>query len=142
MTFSFLGLFQAARKELERKNRLDWERQRMQELSTQKSRLSEQINDLKSRDKAFEFDLESMDDTVQTCQSKITQIESNIHAMDDSIAEMQRNINTERNQLETVEQQKKDTMAQLAKAQTEREAVDSSLNELHQSKELSKRQTR
>ena len=32
---------------MERKSRLEWERQRMQELSTQKSRLLEQINDVK-----------------------------------------------------------------------------------------------
>ncbi|CAF4751993.1 unnamed protein product, partial [Rotaria magnacalcarata] len=31
----------AARKEMERKSRLEWERQRMQELSSQKSRLLE-----------------------------------------------------------------------------------------------------
>jgi hypothetical protein len=49
---------------MERKSRLEWERQRMQELSTQKSRLLEQINDLKLHEKAFELELKSMDDTI------------------------------------------------------------------------------
>jgi chromosome segregation ATPase len=124
---------------MERKSRLEWERQRMQELSTQKSRLLEQINDLKSRGKAFELELESMDDTIETSQTKITQIETNIHTIDESIAEIQRNISTEKNLVENIEQQKKDFIAQLHKTQTERELLDSTLNELNQSKEFSKK---
>jgi chromosome segregation ATPase len=124
---------------MERKSRLEWERQRMQELSTHKSRLLEQINDLKSRGKAFEFELESMGDTIQASQTKITQIETNIHTIDESIAEIQRNISTEKNLVENIEQQKKDLTVQLNTTQTERESLDSSLNQLKQSKEFSKK---
>ncbi len=123
---------------MERKSRLEWERQRMQELSTQKSRLLEQINDLKSRGKAFELELESMDDTTQTSQTKINQIETNIHTIDESIADIQRNIMTEKNLFENIEQQKKDLIIQLNTTQAERESLDSSLNQLNQSKEFSK----
>ncbi|CAF0755063.1 unnamed protein product [Adineta ricciae] len=128
---------EAARKELERKNRLEWERQRMLELSSQKSRLLEQINDLKSREKAFGLEVESMDDTMQTCQTKITQLETNIHSFDETIADIQRNIVTERNIFENIEQQKKELLAQLNALQVERESLDSSVNQLIQSKEFS-----
>ncbi|CAF0815781.1 unnamed protein product [Rotaria sordida] len=128
---------EAARKEMERKSHLEWERQRMQELSTQKSRLHEQINDLKSREKAFEFELESIDDTIQTCQTKINQIETNIHTIDESIADIQRNIMTEKNLFDNAEQQIKDLKVQLNTVQEERESLDSSLNQLNQSIEFS-----
>jgi chromosome segregation ATPase len=111
----------------------------MQELSTQKSRLLEQINDLKSREKAFELELESMDDTIQTSQTKINQIETNIHIIDESIADIQRNIITEKNLFENLEQEKKDLITQLNNIQVERESLDVSLNELNQSKEFSKK---
>jgi chromosome segregation ATPase len=123
---------------MERKSRLEWERQRMQELSTQKSRLLDQINDLKSREKAFGFELESMGDTMQTCQTKINQIETNIHIIDESIADIQRNIITEKNLFENIEQQKKDLIIQLNNIQIERESLESLLNQLNQSKEFSK----
>jgi chromosome segregation ATPase len=123
---------------MERKSRLEWERQRMQELSTQKSRLLEQINDLKSRGKAFELELESMDDTMQTCQTKISQTETNIHTTDQSISDIQRNIITEKNLLENIEQQKKDLTVQLNNTQGERESLDSALNEIRQSIEFGK----
>ncbi|UJR27176.1 hypothetical protein I4U23_008472 [Adineta vaga] len=128
---------EAARKELERKNRLEWERQRMQELLSQKSRLLEQSNDLKSREKALGLELESMDDTMQTCQTKINQTETTIHSIDEAIADVQRNIATERNLFENVEQQKKDLMVQLNALQVERESLGSSVNQLIQSKEFS-----
>ncbi|CAF4343732.1 unnamed protein product [Rotaria sp. Silwood2] len=128
---------EAARKEMERKSRLEWERQRMQELSTQKSRLLEQINDLKSREKAFEFELESIDDTTQTCQTKVNQIETNIHTIDESIADIQRNIMTEKSLYDNAEQQIKDLKKQLNTVQAERESLDSSLNQLTQSIEFS-----
>lgn len=128
---------QAARKEMERKSRLEWERQRMIELSTQKTRLLDQINDLKSRSKGGESELETMDDTIQTCQTKITQTETNIHSIDEMIAELQRNISSERNLFEDIEQQKKDLMIQLNQLQTEREVLDANVNQLIQSKELS-----
>jgi chromosome segregation ATPase len=127
---------------MERKSRLEWERQRMQELSTQKSRLLEQINDLKSRGKAFELELESMDDTMQTCQTKISQTETNIHATDQSISDIQRNIIAEKNLLENIEQQKKDLTIQLSNTQGERESLDSALNELRQSIEFGKENLR
>lgn len=124
---------------MERKSRLEWERQRMQELSSQKTRLLDQINDLKSRSKGGELDLESMDDTVQTCQTKITQIEANIHSTDETIAELQRNISSEKNLFEDVEQQKKDFMTQLNQLQTERETLDANVNQLTETKEFCKR---
>jgi len=124
---------------MERKSRLEWEYQRMQELTTQKSRLLDQINDLKSREKAFGLELESMDDTIQTCQTKINQIEINIHTIDESIADIQRDIITEKNLFENIEQQKKDLIIQLNTTQAERESFDSSLNQLQQSKEFSKK---
>jgi chromosome segregation ATPase len=127
---------------MERKSRLEWERQRMQELSTQKSRLLEQINDLKSRGKAFELELESMDDTMQTCQTKISQTETNIHTTDQSISDIQRNIITEKNLLENIEQQKKDLTVQLNNTQGERESLDSALNEIRQSIEFGKENLR
>jgi chromosome segregation ATPase len=111
----------------------------MQELSTQKSRLNDQINDLKSRGKGFELELENIDDTMQTFQTKITQIETNIHAIDETIADIQRNIMTERNLYENIEQQKKDFTTQLNTTQAERESLDSSVYQLNQSKEFSKR---
>ncbi|CAF1464097.1 unnamed protein product [Adineta steineri] len=128
---------EAARKEMERKSRLEWERQRMQELSAQKSRLLEQINDLKSRETGHGLELESMDDTMQTCQTKINQTEINIHTIDESIAEIQRNISTEKNLYENIEQQKKDLTTQLNSILAERESLDSSVNQLIQSKEFS-----
>jgi chromosome segregation ATPase len=123
---------------MELKNRLEWERQRMQELSTQKSRLHEQINDLKSRETAFGLELESMGDTIQTCQTKITQTEINIHSMDETIADIQRNIATEKNLLENIEQQKKDFTMQLNTTQAERQSLESSVYQLNQSKEFGK----
>jgi chromosome segregation ATPase len=123
---------------MERKNHLEWERQRMQELSTQKSRLLEQINDLRSREKALGLELQSMDDTTETCQTKINQTNANIHTIEESLDDIQRNIITEKNLFENVEQQKKDFIAQFNDVQAERESLDSSLNQLNQSKEFSK----
>ena len=123
---------------MERKSRLEWERQRMQELSTQKSRLLEQINDLKSREKALGLELQSMDDTIESCETKVNQINTNIHTIDESIADIQRNIITEKNLFENIEQEKKDLIAQFNTVQAERESLDSSLNQLNQSKEFSK----
>ena len=124
---------------MERKNRLEWEHQRMQELSTQKSRLLEQINDFKSRGKAFELELESMNDTMQTSQSKIKQIETNIYALDDSIVDLQRTITTEKSLFDDVEQQKKDLLTKFNTLQVERESLNSSLDQFNQSNEFRKK---
>jgi chromosome segregation ATPase len=123
---------------MERKSRLEWERQRMQELSTQKSRLLEQINDLKSREKALGLELQSMDDTIQTCQRKINQTNTNIQTIDQSINDIQKRTIQEKNSLENFEQQKKDLMIKLNRIQTEKESIDSSFKQLNQSKEFSK----
>ena len=123
---------------MERKSRLEWERQRMQELSTQKSRLLEQINDLKSREKALGLELQSMDDTMQTCQSKINQTNQNIQSIDQSINDMQKKMIQERNLSENFEQQKRDLMMKLNRLQSERESIHSSFRQLNQSKEFSK----
>jgi chromosome segregation ATPase len=124
---------------MERKSRLEWERQRMQELSTQKSRLLEQINDLKSREKALGLELQSMDDTMQTCQTKINQTNQNIQLIDQSINDMQKRMIQEKNLSENFEQQKRDLMMKLNRLQTERESIHSSFKQLNQSKEFSKK---
>jgi chromosome segregation ATPase len=123
---------------MERKSRLEWERQRMQELSTQKSRLLEQINDLKSREKALGLELQSMDDTMQTCQTKINQTNQNIQLIDQSINDMEKRMIQEKNLSENFEQQKRDLMMKLNRLQTERESIHSSFKQLNQSKEFSK----
>ncbi|CAF0939796.1 unnamed protein product [Adineta ricciae] len=128
---------EAARKEMERKSRLEWERQRLQELSAQKSRLLEQINDVKSRGKALELELQSMGDTIQARQTKINQTNTNIQTMDQSIDDIQRRALQDKNLLENVEQQKKETMMKLHRIQTEKESITSSLQHLNQSKEFS-----
>jgi chromosome segregation ATPase len=107
-------------------------------LSSQKSRLLEQINDLKSRDKALELELQSMDDTMQTCLTKVEQTNTIIHTMDESLADIQRNISTERNQFDAVEQERKSLQIRLTSLQTQRDLLDASVNQLQQSKEFSK----
>jgi len=124
---------------MERKSRLEWERQRMQELSAQKSRLLEQINDLKSREKAFGLEIQNMDDTIQTCQRKINQTNLTIQTIDQSINDMQKRTIEEKNLLENFEQQKKDFLMKLNRIQTERESINSSFKQLNQSKEFSKK---
>jgi chromosome segregation ATPase len=124
---------------MERKSRLEWERQRMQELSAQKSRLLEQINDLKSREKAFGLEIQNMDDTIQTCQRKINQTNLTIQTIDQSINDMQKRTIEEKNLLENFEQQKKDFIMKLNRIQTERESINSSFKQLNQSKEFSKK---
>ncbi|CAF4201821.1 unnamed protein product, partial [Rotaria sordida] len=130
---------EAARKDMERKSRLEWERQRMQELSTQKSRLLEQTNNLKSREKALELELQSMDDTIQTNQKKVHQTNTNIQIIDQKINDMQKHTIQEKHLLENFEQQRKDLYIKLNHLQTERESINSSLKNLNQSKEFSKR---
>jgi chromosome segregation ATPase len=124
---------------LERKSRLEWEHQRMQELSTQKSRLLEQINDVKSREKAHGLELLSMDDTIQTNQRKVHQTNTNIQTIDQSITDLQKRTIQEKSLLENFEQQRKDLMIKLNNTRMERESLDSSLRNLNQSKEFSKR---
>ncbi|CAF1069901.1 unnamed protein product [Adineta steineri] len=128
---------ETARKEMERKSRLEWERQRLQELSTQKSRLLEQINDLKSREKALGLELQSMDDTMQTRQSKINQTNTIIQTIDQSIDDIQKRAIQEKHLLENFEQQKKDIMIKLNRVHAEKESIGSSLQHLNQSKEFS-----
>lgn len=123
---------------MERKSRLEWERQRMQELSNQKSRLLEQINDLKSREKALGLELQSMDDTMQTCQSKIHQTNQTIQQIDQTISEMQKRMIQEKNLSENVEQQKRDLTTQVHRLQMEREALESSWRQMSHSKEFGK----
>lgn len=123
---------------MERKSRMEWERQRMQELSTQKSRLLEQINDLKSREKALGLELQSMDDTIQMGQTKINQTNQNVQHMDQSINEMQKRMIQEKNLSENFEQRKRELTSQLSRLQMERDSLDSSLKQLSQSKEFSK----
>lgn len=122
---------------MERKSRLEWERQRMQELSSQKSRLLEQINDLKSREKALGLELQSMDDTMQTCQTKINHTNQTIQQIDQSINDMQKRMIQEKNLMETTEQQKRDLTNQVHRLQMERDSVEASLKQLNQSKEFS-----
>ena len=110
----------------------------MQELSSQKSRLLDQINDLKSREKALELELQSMDDTTQTCSTKIEQTNNIIHTIDESLANIQRDIENERSLLETMEQQKRTLLTQSSVLQTERESLEASANQLQQSKEFGK----
>ena len=123
---------------MERKSRLEWEHQRMQELSTQKSRLLEQINDLKSREKALELELQSMDDTIETNKTKINQTNTNIQTIDQSIHDIQQLRVQEKNLLASMDQQQKDLKNKLNRIQTERESIDSSFKQLNQSKEFGK----
>jgi chromosome segregation ATPase len=108
----------------------------MQELSTQKSRLLEQINDLKSREKALELELQSMDDTMQTNQRKFNQTNLNIQTIDQSINDIQKRSLQEKNLLENFEQQKKDLVIKLNRIKIERESIDLSFKQLNQTKEF------
>lgn len=110
----------------------------MQELSSQKSRLLDQINDLKSREKALELELQSMDDTTQTCLTRIEQTNTLIHSMDDSLTTIQRNIETERNQLEILDEKKRSFLSKSSTLHAERESLDENVNQLQQSKEFGK----
>lgn len=56
----FVFVFQAAKRELERQRHLEWERQRRQELLTQRNREQESIVLLKARKKTLEFELEAL----------------------------------------------------------------------------------
>ena len=123
---------------MERKSRLEWERQRMQELSTQKSRLLEQINDLKSREKGLGLELQKMDDTTQTSQSKLQNTNVNIQTLDQSIADLQQRTAHERNLCQGLEQQRRDLSQRLSQVQVERESINASFKQLDQSKEFSK----
>ena len=79
-----------------------------------------------------------MDETIQICVSKVEQTNTIIHTMDESLADIQRKIETERNLLESVEQERKDLLLQSSTVQAERESLESSVNQLQQSKEFSK----
>ena len=51
---------EAARNELLRQQRLEWERQKKQELETQKLKLQEQLSTLKAKDKNLEYDMQTL----------------------------------------------------------------------------------
>ena len=74
---------------------------------------------------------------MQTAQTRIEQTAGIVRTTDEAIADIQRNITVERNLLETVEQQKKDLMAQLNAIKVERASLDSTVTQLQQSKEFS-----
>lgn len=114
----------------------------MQELSNQKSRLLEQINDLKSRDKALELEIQSMDDIVQTKQRKVHDINTNIQTMESTITDLQRRTIQEKSLLENFEHQKRDLKMKLSRLQSERESLNSSFRHLNQTNEFGKRRNK
>jgi hypothetical protein len=79
-----------------------------------------------------------MDDTMQTCRTKINQTTQNVQSIDQSINDMQKKMIQERNLSENFEQQKRDLMMKLNRLQIERESIHSSFKQLNQSKEFSK----
>jgi hypothetical protein len=57
---NLIHCFQAAKQELERQRRLEWERIRRQELLNQKSREQEEIVRLNSKKKSLHLELEAL----------------------------------------------------------------------------------
>lgn len=60
-------LSQAAKRELERQRQLEWERNRRQELLTQRNKEQEDIVVLKAKKKTLEFELEALVSKINWC---------------------------------------------------------------------------
>jgi cell division FtsZ-interacting protein ZapD len=79
-----------------------------------------------------------MDDTMQTCQTKLNQTNTAIQTIDQSIIDIQKRTIQEKSLLENMEQQRRDLFTKLNNTHIERESLQSSLKHLIQSKEFSK----
>ena len=55
-----LFFFQAARREMERQRQIDWERQRMEQLTAEKNRIQEEVLKLKSHNSNMGCELETL----------------------------------------------------------------------------------
>lgn len=119
---------------MERRSRLEWERQRMQELSAQKSRLFEQINDFKSRAKAFDLEIQSMDESAATGQRRVQQNQTSVQTIDQAIVDLQKKTIEEKNSFVNLEQQRKDLLLKLKRIQNERETIETTYRQMSQSK--------
>lgn len=74
-----------ARNELLRQQRIEWERQKKQELELQKLKLQEQLSTLKAKDKNLEYDMQTLNEKIASYKTKINDNQQTLNELNNRL---------------------------------------------------------
>jgi chromosome segregation ATPase len=96
---------EAARLELLRQQKIEWERQRKHDLENQKLKLQEQLSVFKGKDKNLEYDMQLMNDKIAATKVKIGDTQANLSESNRQIEAVRRGLERKSGEYELVEKQ-------------------------------------
>ena len=121
-----------ARNELLKQQRIEWEKQKKQELETLKIKLNEQLSTAKAKDKNLEFDMQALNDKISSYKTKISDNQTSLIDLNNRL-DATRKINSEKHaKMEVAEREMKDFSQKLARLAQEKFHLNEELKNLKQ----------
>lgn len=99
---------EAARNELLRQQRIEWERQKKQELESQKLKLHEQLSTLKAKDKNLEYDMQTLNDKISTYKAKINDNQATLSELNNRLDSTRKSYLLKQSEVEIKEKEYKE----------------------------------
>lgn len=121
-----------ARNELLKQQRIEWEKQKKQELETLKIKLNEQLSIAKAKDKNLEFDMQALNDKISSYKTKISDNQTSLIDLNNRL-DATRKINSEKHaKMEASEKEMIDFSQKLARLAQEKFHLNEELKNLKQ----------
>jgi intersectin len=110
----------AARFELLRQQKLEWERQKKQELEHQRIRLQEQLSTMKAKDENLENDMKLLDDKINTYTHKINNSQTTLSDLNARLENARRIFLMKQSEVDSAESQLRDFNQRISRLNQEK----------------------
>jgi len=111
---------EAARNELIRQQRIEWEKQKKQELEQQKLKLQEQLSTLKAKDKNLEYDMQMLNEKISSYKTKISDSQTTLKDLNARLDVTRKSFHVKQSEVELAEKQLRDYTLNLNKLSQDR----------------------
>jgi len=111
---------EAARNELIRQQRIEWEKQKKQELEQQKLKLQEQLSTLKAKDKNLEYDMQMLNKKISSYKTKISDSQTTLKDLNTRLDVTRKSFHVKQSEVELAEKQLREYTQNLNKLSQEK----------------------
>jgi hypothetical protein len=109
-----------ARNELIRQQRIEWEKQKKQELEQQRIKLQELLCTLKAKDKNLEYDMQTLNDKIAAYKTKISDSQATLNELNTRLEETRRSSALKQVEVERAERELNEYAVKLNKLAQEK----------------------
>lgn len=121
-----------ARNELIRQQRIEWEKQKKQELEVQKLKLQEQLSSLKAKDKNLEYDMQVLNEKISSHKIKIADGQGNLNEFNSKLEFTRKSNAIKQSEVENTEKEFREFSTALDRLAQEKYHLNEELKSLNQ----------